>query len=172
MKEHDRNVLFSSSSTECETPQDFFRGLDRIYYFNLDAAATPENTKCEHFFTKEDDALKQRWSGYGSVWCNPPYGREIGAFVEKAYQEGRAGTLVVMLLPARTDTKWWHDYVMKAREIYFVKGRLKFSGSANSAPFPSAVAVFYNDAPPHGPRIYSMNKQGKPLGRRMNESLV
>jgi len=170
MKEHDRSVLFSSSSTECETPQDFFDGLDEIYHFDLDAAATPQNTKCDRFYTKEDNALTQRWEG--NVWCNPPYGREIGAFVRKAYREAELGALVVMLLPARTDTRWWHDYIMKAREIYFVKGRLKFSGSANSAPFPSAVAVFHNGAPPHGPRVYSINRQGKILERRGNESLV
>ena len=77
-----------------------------------------------------------------TVWCNPPYGREIGKWVEKAYNESLAGVTVVMLLPARTDTKWFHDYIYGKAEIRFVRGRLKFGDSKNSAPFPSMVIIF------------------------------
>lgn len=132
--------LFTSDNAEWETPQGLFDTLNEEFGFNLDAAATAENAKCENYWTKEDDALTKPWAG--RVFCNPPYGREIGKFVEKGLKEANHGSIVVMLLPARTDTRWWHDYVMLASEIRLIKGRLKFGDSKNSAPFPSCIVVF------------------------------
>lgn len=135
-------TLFSKATAEWETPQDLFDALDFWYHFTLDVAATPENAKCKRFFTAEDDALQHSWAGE-TVWCNPPYGRQIGAWVKKAYEESRSspGTRVVMLLPARTDTAWFHDYAMKGF-VKFLKGRVKFGGAKNNAPFPSIIVVF------------------------------
>lgn len=135
------NGLFSSNTCEWETPQDFFDTWNARFNFTLDVCATKQNAKCEKFFTKEDDALTKEWKGV--LWMNPPYGREIKAWIKKAYETAQAGDgTVVCLLPARTDTAWWHDYCMKG-EVTFIRGRLKFGGSKNSAPFPSAVVVFY-----------------------------
>jgi phage N-6-adenine-methyltransferase len=106
----------------------------------LDACANAENAKCKTYFSRADDALKQEW--HGTVWMNPPYGRQIGVWVRKAFDASRKGACVVCLLPASTDTEWWHRYVTKAREIRFVRGRLKFGDASNSAPFPNAVVVF------------------------------
>jgi len=134
--------LMTSNSGEWETPQSFFDRLNKIYRFDLDAAASHENAKCSSYYTKEDDALTQPWPG--RVWCNPPYGREVAAFVEKGWKaaQHQRTLIVVMLLPARTDTRWWHEWVMRAKLIYLVRGRLRFVGAPSSAPFPSAVALF------------------------------
>jgi phage N-6-adenine-methyltransferase len=134
------DVHFSSNSNEWGTPQDFFDGLNAEFGFTLDPCATKENAKCAKFYTKDDDGLNQDWSGE-TVFMNPPYGREIGKWVEKAYQESLNGTTVVCLIPSRTDTKYWHDFAMKG-EIRFIKGRLKFGGLDSPAPFPSAVVIF------------------------------
>ena len=145
MKKHDAKVLFSSKSMEWATPREFFRKLDSQFDFTLDPCARSHNALCSKYFTPDDDGLIQDWSG-NKVFVNPPYGRGIGHWVKKAYEEGcKDGTTVVMLIPARTDTKYWHDYAMKADEIRLIKGRLKFGGGKNSAPFPSAVVVFRND---------------------------
>lgn len=136
------NVHFSSETDVWATPQDFFDRYNKIFNFDLDVCALPENAKCERFFTPEINGLSQSWSG--SVWMNPPYGRGIGEWVKKAYESSRQGATVVCLLPARTDTKWWHDYVMKG-EIEFIRGRLKFGGAKNNAPFPSAVVTFKSE---------------------------
>lgn len=136
------DAMFSSKTDLWETPIDFFREWDEKFHFDLDVCATAENAKCAAFFSPEQDGLKQNWGGY-ICWMNPPYGRKIGGWVRKAYEESKQGATVVCLLPARTDTKWWHDYCMRG-EITFIRGRLKFGGSANSAPFPSAVVVFRN----------------------------
>ncbi len=136
--------LMSSNSREWETPQDFFDKLNAEFDFDLDACATPENAKCRLFHTIETDGLSKHW-WEGTVFVNPPYGREIGEWVCKSYEEAKAGATVVMLLPARTDTRWWHKWVMKAHEIRFVRGRLYFTdgdGKTVPAPFPSAVVVF------------------------------
>lgn len=123
-----------------ETPQELFDKLDAIHHFTLDVCALPENAKCEKYFTPDDDGLSQEWRGV--CWCNPPYGREIGKWVEKAYIASEFyGVKVVMLLPARTDTAWFHNYCMKGK-IEFIRGRLKFGKSKNSAPFPSMIVVF------------------------------
>ena len=135
-------VGFSSKAQTWSTPQDFFDRLDAEFGFTLDPCASPEDAKCDLYYTIEDDGLAQDWGGE-VVFMNPPYGRDIKTWIKKAYDESRKkDTSVVMLIPARTDTKYWHDYVMKADEVYFVKGRLKFGDSENSAPFPSAVIVF------------------------------
>ena len=137
-----KDVMFSSKTDQWETPKDFFDDLDALFHFTLDACALPENAKCEKYFTPEMDGLKQEWGGV--VWCNPPYGREIGQWVEKGYLSAKNGCTVVMLLPARTDTKWFHEYCYMNRfaTVRFVKGRLKFGGSRNGAPFPSMVVIF------------------------------
>ena len=131
-------LMFSSATDEWSTPQDVFDKLNEEFSFTLDPAATNENHKCQKYYTKETDGLSKDWSGE-TVFCNPPYGREIGRWVKKA-AESKA--TVVMLLPARTDTKWFHDYIYGNAEIRFIKGRLKFGGAQNSAPFPSMVVIF------------------------------
>jgi phage N-6-adenine-methyltransferase len=138
------NVHFSSATDLWATPQDFFDRYNGLYGFQLDVCASAENAKCARFFTKEDDGLAQEWAGV--CWMNPPYGRGIKHWMRKAYQSSLAGATVVCLVPARTDTAWWHDYAVKG-QIEFIRGRLKFGGAVNSAPFPSAVVVF---TPPLG----------------------
>ena len=132
-------VHFSSKTDMWATPQKFFDKYNEKYRFTLDPCATSDNAKCPIYFTEADDGLKQQWTG--SVWMNPPYGREIIKWMKKAYESSLQGATVVCLVPSRTDTKWWHDYAMKG-EIEFIKGRLKFGDAKNSAPFPSAVVVF------------------------------
>lgn len=134
------DLMFSSKTDMWETPQDLFDRLNEEYNFECDVCAIPENAKCKKYYTPEVDGLKQEWRGV--CWCNPPYGREIGKWVEKAYVASTYyGATVVMLLPARTDTKWFHDYCLKGK-IEFLRGRLKFGGSKNSAPFPSMIVIF------------------------------
>lgn len=135
-----KEVMFSSKTVEHETPDELFDTLNQIFDFRIDVCATVQNTKCPTFFTKERNGLEQEWKG--RCWMNPPYGREIGAWVQKAYNESqKPNCTVVALLPARTDTIWWHNYVIKS-EVFFLRGRLKFGNQQNSAPFPSAIAVF------------------------------
>ena len=136
-------LMFSSRTDEWETPQEFFDELNREFRFDLDACADEKNHKCDKYFTVQQDGLKQDWGGY-TVFCNPPYGRTIGEWVEKCFQEVYAGSCkyAVMLLPARTDTKWFHQYIYNKAEIRFLPGRLKFGGSKNSAPFPSMVVIY------------------------------
>ena len=138
------NVHFSSATDLHATPQDFFDKLDAEFDFDLDVCASPENAKCHRYHTKADDGLAQDW-GTGTVWMNPPYGREIGAWMRKANEAAKSGATVVCLVPARTDTKWWHEYVMQ-HEVRFVRGRLKFGDAKNCAPFPSAVVVIKPDS--------------------------
>lgn len=135
----DRAVWASSATDLWATPQDFFDKLNDEFAFTLDVCATSENAKCCDYFTKDDDGLIQEWQGV--CWMNPPYGRGIGAWLKKAYEASTTGATVVCLVPARTDTSWWHDYAMRG-EIRYVRGRLKFGGHKNSAPFPCAVVVF------------------------------
>lgn len=133
-------VHLSSKTDLWETPQDLFDNLDAVYHFDLDACALPENAKCQRYFTPEQDGLLQEWTG--NVWCNPPYGRQIGRWVQKAHDSKAA--VVVMLLPARTDTKWFHELCLRGGQVSFLRGRLKFGGSKNNAPFPSMIVVFKN----------------------------
>ena len=134
-------VMFSSQTDLWATPQALFDELNAEFHFTTDVCALPENAKCQHYYTPEIDGLKQDWQGV--CWCNPPYGREIGKWVEKAYKSAKiGGVLVVMLLPARTDTRWFHDFIYEKAEIRFIKGRLKFGSSTNSAPFPSMIVIY------------------------------
>lgn len=145
-------ALFTSNSDDWETPQELFDELDKEFNFQLDPCATVENTKCPFYYTKEDNGLEKSWKVYeinGRIWkphfesvfMNPPYGKDIGKWIKKAYEESLKGCLVVCLLPARTDTRWFHDYCLKG-EIRWIKGRLRFSGKKNSAPFPSMIVIF------------------------------
>jgi len=148
------DVHYSSASNEWETPKSLFDEYDATYHFQLDAAATKENALCQSFFTIEDDALTKDWSIYRSVWLNPPYGRIIGKFMKKAWEESEKGCTVVCLIPARTDTKYFHDYCLKYGKVKFLRGRLKFINRAlpsyrsdgnfksSPAPFPSCIVVF------------------------------
>lgn len=134
-------AAFLSTREDWETPQALFDHLNDKYRFTLDAAASPENAKCPNYYTVDDDALSCNWDGV--VWCNPPYSHGIGKWVEKARLESVRGATVVMLIPARTDTRWFHrDVFGGASQLYFISGRLRFSGSDVNAPFPSCVAVF------------------------------
>lgn len=135
--------LFSSNSDNWETPLDLFERLDQEFNFDLDVCANSLNKKCDKYYTLEENGLIQEWKG--NIWCNPPYGRNIVKWVKKAYESSLNGNLVVMLLPARTDTKWFHDYIYNKSEIRFIKGRLKFSNSKLSAPFPSMIVIFKGD---------------------------
>ena len=133
--------MYTSSSEEWGTPQKLFNRLNQEFNFTLDICASKENAKCHKYYTKEENALKKEWGGI--IWMNPPYGRQIGNWVKKAKEAARQEkATVVCLLPARTDTAWWHDYVMKANEIRLIRGRLKFGDGKGSAPFPSAIVVF------------------------------
>lgn len=136
------DVMFSSETNEWSTPQDFYNELNNEFSFTLDPCATKENAKCEKYFTIEQDGLKQDWEGH-TAFVNPPYGRAIKDWVKKCYEESlKQDTKVVMLIPARTDTKYFHEYIYNKAEIRFIKGRLKFGESKNSAPFPSMVVIF------------------------------
>jgi phage N-6-adenine-methyltransferase len=157
-------VHFSSKTDDWSTPPDFFAKVEAEFGpFDLDPCATAENAKAPKFYTKEEDGAAREW--FGRVWCNPPYGRGIGRWIFSAWastihEAARAAKyrpmgvslcdLVVMLLPARTDTMWWHDYIWDHQthrpydgvEVRFIKGRLRFGGAKNSAPFPSALVIF------------------------------
>lgn len=136
--------MFSSKTDQWATPQDFFDALDREFSFTLDPCADEKNHKCNRYFTQEIDGLSQDWGGE-TVFCNPPYGRDIKNWVKKSRDEAqKPNTTVVMLIPARTDTQYFHDYIYQKPnvEVRFIKGRLKFGDSNNSAPFPSMVVVF------------------------------
>jgi phage N-6-adenine-methyltransferase len=132
-------VHFMSERSDWETPQFLFDGLNAEFGFELDVCAAPHNAKCKQYYTATVDGLAQNWTGV--CWMNPPYGREIEKWIRKAFESAENGALVVCLVPARTDTRWWHRYVLRG-EIRFLKGRLKFGGSKNSAPFPSAIVIF------------------------------
>lgn len=133
-------TMFSSNNTEWETPKEFYKTLNNEFGFTLDVCALPHNAKCENYFTPEINGLIQDWSDIN--WMNPPYGPDISKWLKKAHEESLKGATVVCLIPARTDTRYWHDYCMKAQEIRFVKGRLKFVGAESSAPFPSVIVIF------------------------------
>ena len=137
------NALFSSTTDMWETPKDLFDKLDEEFEFQTDVCAIKQNAKCKRFYTPEQDGLKQIWTGV--CWCNPPYGREIEKWMKKAYE---SNATVVCLVPARTDTKWFHDFVLGKAEIRFIRGRLKFGNSKNSAPFPSMLVIYRKDGTP------------------------
>lgn len=136
--------MMSCKTVECETPQHVFDVLDKEFHFALDVCASLENAKCRDYYTKSCDGLTHSWlvPEGKSVWMNPPYGRAVVAWMRRAATEVRVNALVC-LVAARTDTAWWHEYAMKADEIRFVRGRLRFGCGRGPAPFPSAVLVFY-----------------------------
>lgn len=139
-------ALLSSKKMDYCTPQEFFDRLNAEFHFVLDAAATDKSAKCTLYYTPETDGLLQSWDCGGAVFCNPPYGREVGRWVRKAYEEARSGTTVVLLIPARTDTTYFHDYIYGCAEIRFVRGRLHFTDEVGNAyppaPFPSMVVIY------------------------------
>ena len=135
------SVHFSSKKEDWETPQELFDLLNGEFNFTADVCATAENAKCNVYITPEMNGLEYGWEN-DVCWMNPPYGREIRQWMAKAYEAAKLGGTVVCLVPARTDTNWWWDYCTRATEIRFLKGRIRFSGHKNSAPFPSAIVVF------------------------------
>lgn len=139
------DLMFSSKTDMWATPQWLFDQLNQEFNFDVDVCATAQNAKCPRYYTQDQDGLCMPWEG--CVWCNPPYGRTIGAWVRKAWEASASGSTVVMLIPARTDTRWFHDYIyQKDRvEIRFLKGRLKFGEAKNAAPFPSMIVIFRPD---------------------------
>ena len=136
--------LFSSNMVEWETPQDFFDKLNEEFHFTLDPCSTDENAKCEKHYTKEQDGLSQDWTGE-TVYCNPPYGRDMPKWIQKCYEHFIVGGTAVMLIPARTDTKAFHEFIYGKAEIRFIRGRLRFSGSKNDAPFPSMLVIYRHE---------------------------
>lgn len=136
--------MMSSNTNEWGTPQDLFNELNKEFGFTLDPCSTHQNAKCAKHYTAEDDGLSKDWSN-DVVFCNPPYGKDIGNWVKKAYEENQKGATVVLLIPARTDTKYFHEYIYNQHEIRFIKSRLKFTDSNGqiqaAAPFPSMVVV-------------------------------
>ena len=137
---HINKGLFTSETDNWATPKDYFEKIKEEFgEFDIDVCADEHNAKAKKFFDKETDGLAQKW--IGKCWMNPPYGREIIKWMEKAYLSSVEGSTVVCLVPSRTDTKWWHEYAMKG-EIRFIRGRLKFGSGVGSAPFPSALVIF------------------------------
>ena len=135
------NAIYSSNSDEWATPQQFFDKLNNEFHFTLDPCANADNHKCSEYFTKDDNGLLQSWGGH-SVFCNPPYSK-ISDWVRKCYEEGhKDNTTVVCLIPARTDTRYFHNYILHRAEIRFVKGRLKFGDGKGTAPFPSMLVIY------------------------------
>ena len=159
-------VHFTNKSNEWETPRSLFKELDDEFNFTIDVCATKESAKCERFYNKQSNGLAQSWENE-IAFMNPPYGREIGTWIEKAYRESLNGAIVVCLIPARTDTRYWHDYIFPNAEVRFLKGRVKFLNNGEEveyieqlglfgeeqsevvtsdgdmpAPFPSAVVIF------------------------------
>ena len=140
-------ALLSSNKMDWCTPQDFFDELNQEFHFVLDAAATDKTAKCSEYFTPETDGLSQSWNIGGVVFCNPPYGREIGKWVQKAYKEHLSGVSpIVLLIPARTDTRYFHEYIYGKSEIRFIRGRLRFTdddgNASDPAPFPSMLVIY------------------------------
>lgn len=159
------DLMFSSKTDQWATPQDFYNQLNEEFHFTLDPCADEFNHKCEKYFTEEDNGLSKDWGGE-TVFCNPPYGKEIGKWCKKCYEESKnPNTTVVLLIPARTDTKYFHDYIYHKAELRFVKGRLKFGDSNNSAPFPSMVVIFSSDEK----KIYQKCKYLDDLGIRVED---
>lgn len=136
-----KRIMFSKKSDEWPTPQNTFDELDAEFHFTLDPCATDDNHKCEKYYTINQDGLSQNWGGE-RVFCNPPYS-EIAKWTEKCFREGQKdNTLVVLLIPSRTDTKYFHNFIYNRSEIRFVKGRLRFGNSTENAPFPSMIVIF------------------------------
>ena len=131
----------SNKSVEWSTPTDLYNELDQEFHFDCDVCATPQNAKTNKYYTKKEDGLKQEWKG--TCFANPPYGRGLNQWVEKAFNSAiNDKATTVMLLPVRSDTNWFHDYCLKSNDIRYLRGRLKFNDGEGSAPFPNMVVVF------------------------------
>lgn len=144
-----QNVHFQSSEKDWETPDCIFLPLKEEFDIAFDVCASEENKKCDAYFDRKANSLAQNWqhllwrtADKGAVWMNPPYGRGIEQWVRKAYNESQKGLTVVALLPARTDTSWFHNYILNKQEVRYLRGRIKFVGANSSAPFPSMVVIF------------------------------
>jgi site-specific DNA-methyltransferase (adenine-specific) len=140
-------ALFTSTKNDWETPKDLFERLNSKYHFAFDLAASSTNHKCDRYFTEHDDALSQDWTAIkGPLFLNPPYGRNLRQWVEKACKTASTTNLtIVLLIPARTDTSYWHDFIFGKAKVEFIRGRLKFEVNgipSNSAPFPSAIVIY------------------------------
>lgn len=161
MLEHDRKVLFSRKSDEWATPQHIYNKLNYQYNFTLDPASDGINAKCNKFYTAQQDGLVQSWNGE-TVFVNPPYSKTYD-WVRKAYHEAFSGTTSVLLVPARMDSKWVHEFCLDpfvCKSLTFIRGRLKFGNSKNSAPFPSMIIEFGNpNKIPKQPEIKSMKNR-------------
>jgi len=142
------DARFTSKSDNWGTPPELFSALNEVYDFQLDAAASTRNHLCKHYFTRQQNALRKDWSPYRRVWLNPPYGRGMQNWMRKAYEESRKGALVVCLVPVRTDTRWWQDWVKDKAWVTFVPGRLRFvrhdkgGERGDAAPFASALVTY------------------------------
>ena len=134
-------ALYSSRTEEWPTPKALFAALNREFGFTLDPCATRANAACSRYFTKVDDGLAQDW-GVHTVFCNPPYGRQIAAWAEKCFCAAQAGATVVLLIPSRTDTRYFHDWIYNKAEVRFLRGRLRYGDGPQSAPFPSLIAIY------------------------------
>ncbi len=159
--------MFTSRTEEWETPQYVFNALNDEFHFELDVCATFENRKCGVYFNKDDNGLTMEWAG--TCWMNPPYGKQIYAWMQKAYEESQRGATVVCLVHARTDTRWWHDWAMKASEIRFVRGRLRFGDGKQGAPFPSCIVIFKQVSDVFAPVMRSCVFLAKPLKKTTHD---
>jgi len=136
----DKNA-FKSKSEEYETPKEIFEPLQKEFQLELDVCATKENTKCELFLTKEEDALTKNWNK--NFWMNPPFGRNLKKWVQKAYEESQKGFIGVLILPVRCNTLWWHKYIIDTKaEVRFLKGETKFVGHKRGLWLPFAIIIF------------------------------
>jgi len=144
-EEMNTDLMFSTGAEEWETPPELFKWLDDYFHFTLDVCASEKNTKCKDFYSREHDAFIEAWTG--KCYMNPPYGRGIGKWIKFAWEQSRnPNTTIVCLLPARTDTKWFHEYCTRGT-IIFLKGRLTFVGAESPAPYPSMIVIFGSIAP-------------------------
>lgn len=134
---------FNAKSVEYETPDNIWHPLDKEFGFTLDVAATPGNAKCKKYYTAADDGLKQDWSGV--CWMNPPYGRVMKTWVRKAHSEWKRGVTVVALIPARTNTGWWHDCVQDIATVRFIRGEVAFKGFERGLWMPMCVVIWHNN---------------------------
>ena len=139
---------FDSVRQDWETPAELFEAVDKEFHFTLDVAASEENTKTPRFIAEREDAMTRSW-GREVCWLNPPYGKgyKLSAWVSKAYEESLAGATTVMLIPARTNTNWFHDLCLKHGEVRFIRGRPKFGGAAHGLPQPLCFVVFRGSSP-------------------------
>jgi phage N-6-adenine-methyltransferase len=156
-------ILRQPVTHDWETPRELFDSLNTEFSFVLDAAASDDNALCKRYYTRVTNALWFNWEAEGgAVFCNPPYGQEIARWVQKCFEQSQRGMTVVMLIPSRTDTRYWHSFVMRAAEIRFIRQRLRFGGESdcgNTAPFPSAVVVFRPGE--YVPVVSSIDKRGR-----------